>query len=98
VLIRDYEAKRWPIGPSDPIDLIRFAIADMGRSQADLARILGSRSRASEILARKRGLTLDMIRAIAAEWRLPVEALARPYRRDAAPASTKARGRRSASA
>jgi HTH-type transcriptional regulator/antitoxin HigA len=92
VLIRDYEAERWPVGPSDPIDLIRFAIEDMGRSQADLARILGSRSRASEILARKRGLTLDMIRTIAGEWHLPVEALARPYRLDAAPASAKARG------
>ena len=92
VLIRDYEAERWPVGPSDPIDLLRFAIEDMGRSQADLARILGSRSRASEILARKRGLTLDMIRTIAAEWHLPVEALARPYRLDAAPASAKARG------
>src|SRR5215207_10000645 len=89
---RHYEAERWPVGPSDPIDLIRFAIEDMGRSQADLARILGSRSRASEILARKRGLTLDMIRTIAGEWHLPVEALARPYRLDAAPASAKARG------
>ena len=98
VLLRDYEAKRWPVGPSDPVDLVRFAIEDMGRSQADLDRILGSRSRASEILARKRGLTLDMIRAIAAEWHLPVEALARPYRLDAAPAPAKARGRRSASA
>src|SRR5215207_9369806 len=93
VLIRDYEAERWPVGPSDPIDLIRFAIEDMGRSQADLARILGSRSRASEILARKRGLTLDMIRAIAAEWHLPVEALARPYRLDAAPAPANPSGK-----
>src|SRR5215216_961884 len=93
VLIRDYEAKRWPVEPSDPIDLLRFAVEDMGRSQADLGRILGSRSRASEILARRRMLTLDMIRAIAAEWHLPLEVLARPYRLDTAPSRAKAGGR-----
>jgi HTH-type transcriptional regulator/antitoxin HigA len=57
----------------------------MGRSQAELARILGSRSPASEILNRKRALSLDMIQRIAAEWHLPVEILARPYRLDTAP-------------
>jgi HTH-type transcriptional regulator/antitoxin HigA len=95
VLIRDYEANHWPMAPSDPIDLLRFAIEDMGRSQADLARILGSRSRASEVLARKRPLTLDMIRAVAAEWHLPMEALARPYTLAGAPSAATG-GRRGA--
>lgn len=51
----------------------------MGRSRADLAALLGSRSRASEIMARKRPLTLDMIRNISAAWSLPLALLAKPY-------------------
>lgn len=78
-LVADYEDRRFPIPPSDPIEVLHFAIREMNRSQSDLARILGSRSRASEVLSRKRALTLDMIRAISAEWHLPIEALVRPY-------------------
>jgi antitoxin component HigA of HigAB toxin-antitoxin module len=45
----------------DPVDVLRYAIEELGHSQAELADILGSRSRASEVLARRRPLTLDMI-------------------------------------
>jgi HTH-type transcriptional regulator/antitoxin HigA len=85
LLIREYEEKAWAVEPGDPVDVLRFAIEDMGRSQAELAQILGSRSRASEILNRKRALTLDMVHKISREWRIPVEALVRPY--SLAPAS-----------
>lgn len=71
---------------SDPVEILHFAIDEMGRSQAELAELLGSRSRASEILNRKRPLSLEQIRRIAEAWRLPLATLAKPYRleRDAA--------------
>ena len=78
-LIEKYENSQYDIPSADPIDVLRFAIETMGRSQADLARIIGSRPRASEILNRKRRLTLDMIRAISAEWKLPIETLTSAY-------------------
>ena len=79
ILIEVYEAKRYALPVADPVDVLHFAIENLGRSQAQLARILGSRSRASEILGRQRPLTLDMIRAISAAWHLPGEALMQPY-------------------
>jgi HTH-type transcriptional regulator/antitoxin HigA len=51
-----------------------------GRTQSDLAQVLGSASRASEVLRRKRGLTLPMIWALHEQWRIPAEVLVRPYR------------------
>lgn len=79
LLISHYEDQQFPILAADPVELLRFAITDMGRSQAELAELLGSRPRASEIMSRKRALTLDMIRSISAAWKLPFEALAAPY-------------------
>jgi|SRR5262249_37293940 len=79
-LIEKYEDSEYHIPAADPIDVLHFAIDSMGRSQVDLARIVGSRPRASEILHRKRPLTLDMIRAISAEWKLPIETLTSAYK------------------
>ena len=62
----------------DPIDVLHFAIESMGKTQTDLAKLIG-RNRASEILNRVRPLTLDMIRAISREWNIPVESLTAPY-------------------
>jgi HTH-type transcriptional regulator/antitoxin HigA len=78
-LIEKYEDNHYDIRTADPIEVLRFAIENMGRLQTDLARIIGSRARASEILNRKRRLTLDMIRAISVEWKLPIETLAGAY-------------------
>lgn len=78
-LIEKYEDAEYDIPAADPIEVLHFAIDSMGRTQADLARIVGSRARASEILNRKRRLTLEMIRAISAEWKLPVETLTSRY-------------------
>lgn len=85
-LIAAYEDKHHPIEPADPVEILYFAIQDMGRSQSELAALLGSRARASEILKRKRHLSLAQIRAISEAWRLPIALLAAPYRleRDAA--------------
>ncbi len=79
VLIENYEDSHHGMPAADPIAVLHFAIDSMGRSQADLARIIGSRARASEILNRKRRLTLDMIRAISTEWKLPIETLTGAY-------------------
>jgi HTH-type transcriptional regulator / antitoxin HigA len=78
-VIKDYEDRTVKIPASDPVDILHFAIESMGRTQSELAEIVGSRSRASEILNRKRRLTLDMIRAISAAWHLPVATLTDAY-------------------
>jgi HTH-type transcriptional regulator / antitoxin HigA len=81
-LVEAYENEHHPVAPADPVEMLHFAIEDMGRSQAELAQLLGSRARASEILNRKRHLTLAQIRLISEAWRLPIEVLAAPYRLD----------------
>src|SRR5271169_5105822 len=78
-LIEKFENTNFPVPDVDPIEVLRFAIESMGKSQSDLARILGSSSRASEILNRRRKLTLDMIRKINAEWKIPIDALTDEY-------------------
>ena len=79
-LVVAYEEKRWPIEPLDPIETI-FGHMDLtDRTQADLAKLLGSRSRASEILNRKRALTVEMIHKLQSEWGIPAELLIRPYK------------------
>jgi len=82
-LVDMYEAKRWPIDAAtkdDPIDVLRFAIDELGHTQAELAELLGSRSRASEVLSRHRALTVEMIRRISEGWKIPAELLVRPYK------------------
>ena len=78
-----YEAKRWPIETAkrfDPIDVLNYAIDELGHTQAELAELLKSRSRASEILSRRRPLTVDMIHKINKAWKIPADLLVRPYR------------------
>jgi HTH-type transcriptional regulator/antitoxin HigA len=82
-LVEVYEAKRWPIEINesfDPIDVLNYAIEELGHTQAELAELLGSRSRASEILSRRRALTVDMIHKISETWKIPADFLVRPYR------------------
>ena len=82
-LVEIYEANRWPIeieGSFDPIDVLHYAIDELGHTQAELAELLGSRSRASEILGRRRALTVEMIHAISEAWKIPADLLVRPYK------------------
>ena len=84
-LVETYEAKRWPIevGESfDPVDVLAYAIEELGHTQAELADLLESRSRASEILSRRRALTVEMIHKISDAWKIPAELLVRPYKID----------------
>jgi HTH-type transcriptional regulator / antitoxin HigA len=83
-LIEAYERKHWPIDLADAVDVLRYRMATGGYTQADLALLLGSRSRASEVLRGKRELTLPMIRKIAAAWSIPADALIGPHERQAA--------------
>ena len=78
-VIEAYEAKHWPIEPADPVDAIRYRMETAGYTQADLASLLGSRSRASEIMNRKRALTIPMAHRLHREWNIPAETLIRPY-------------------
>ena len=82
-LVETYEERRWPIKSRrrfDPVDLLHYAIKELGHTQAELADILGSRSRASEVLARRRSLTVEMIQKINANWKIPADLLVQPYR------------------
>jgi HTH-type transcriptional regulator / antitoxin HigA len=81
-LVELYEAKRWPVDTAesfDPIDVLRYAMEELGHTQAELGELLGSRSRASEILSRRRPLTVEMIHKISEAWKIPAELLVRPY-------------------
>jgi HTH-type transcriptional regulator/antitoxin HigA len=79
-LIAAYEARRWPIGETDPIALLSHVMEMTGRTQNDLAGLIGSRPRASEIMNRKRHLTLAQVRKISREWGVPADALITPYK------------------
>ncbi len=74
-LVERFEAVHYPIPPADPVGVVRFVMEQNDHSQADLATLLGSRSRASEFLNGKRELSLDQIRRLSREWRIPAGAL-----------------------
>ncbi|HET8803158.1 MAG TPA: helix-turn-helix domain-containing protein [Aequorivita sp.] len=79
ILIEKYEDENYPIGMPDPIEAIKFRMEQMNMSQKDLAAIMGFTSRVSEILNRKRKLTLGMIRKLSAKLDIPTEVLAQEY-------------------
>jgi len=78
-LIEAYEAKQHPIPAPDPIAAILFMIEQKGLTRRDLAPAIGSRSSVSEILNRRRPLTLPMVRALSALLDIPVDVLVQPY-------------------
>lgn len=77
-LVEAYEQHRWSIDPPDPIDAIRIRMAERGLSRRDLEGILGSSGRVSEILNRKRSLTVEMMRRLHVELGIPAESFMRP--------------------
>jgi HTH-type transcriptional regulator/antitoxin HigA len=80
-LVEAYEAKHWRIDPPDPIEAIKLRMRQRELSRRDLEKVLGSKSRVSEVLNRKRPLTLEMIRRLHSLWRIPAESLIRPTAR-----------------
>jgi HTH-type transcriptional regulator/antitoxin HigA len=79
ILIDQYENENLPIGLPDPIEAIKFRMEQMGYNQNDLANIVGLKSRASEILNRKRKLSLEMIRKIHEVLHIPTDVLIQTY-------------------
>jgi HTH-type transcriptional regulator/antitoxin HigA len=79
ILIEKYEDQHYPIGMPDPIEAIKFRMEQMGMKQKDLAEVVGFTSRVSEILNRKRKLTLNMIRKLSSTLQIPTEVLVQDY-------------------
>lgn len=79
LLIEKYEQEKYPIDMPDPIEAIKFRMEQMGYTQNDLAKIIGLKSRASEILNRKRPLTLEMIRNLHEKMNIPTQVLIQAY-------------------
>lgn len=88
-LIRDYEDKHWRIEAPDPLTAINAAMEDRGHTRDELAAILGSSSRVSEILNRKRRLTVEMIHRLSREWHIPADVLVAPYELTPPPSLTR---------
>ena len=77
-LVDVYEREHFPVESPDPIDAIMFRMEQMGLERKDLEPFLGSRARVSEILNRRRGLSLAMIRSLHKNLDIPLEALIGP--------------------
>ena len=78
-LVEAYEAEHYPIPAPDPIDMIEFVMDQRGLSKSDLIPYLGSRAKVSEILNRRRPLSLEMIRKLHSGLGLPADILVQPY-------------------
>jgi len=74
-LVDAYESRLVSVPPGEPHEVLKYAIDEMGRSEQHLAEIFGSRLLASQTLSGERPMTLEMIRAVVAAWRIPAELL-----------------------
>ncbi|MFC7332518.1 helix-turn-helix domain-containing protein [Rhodocista pekingensis] len=78
ILVEQYEREAFPIDPPSALDAIRFRMEQAGYEQRDLAKVLGSRSRASEIVHGSiQRLSLTQIRRLHQAWKIPADALIR---------------------
>ncbi len=82
LLIEGYEAEHFPMPQPDPVDAILFRMDQMGLSRTDLQQFIPSKSKVSEVLSRKRPLSLPMIHALHDGLRIPAEVLIRPAERN----------------
>ena len=74
-LVEDYEQRRHPICPPDPVEAIRFRLDQLGLDRKALEPAIGSRARVSEVLSRRRRLTLEMIRRLRDQLGIPADVL-----------------------
>lgn len=79
ILLEKYENEHFPIELPDPIEAIKFRMEQLNFTQNDLAEVIGLKSRASEILNKKRKLSLDMIRKLTEKLHIPSEVLIQAY-------------------
>lgn len=75
LLVEKYEETHWQIAAPDPIEAIKYRMEEMGLKQKDLVPIIGSKSKVSEVLNRKIGLSLTMISNLSAQLHIPLEVL-----------------------
>ena len=80
-LIEAYEDKHYPMDPPDPIEAIQFRMEQQGLTRKDLEPMIGTRNRIAEVLNRKRGLSIEMIRSLHDKLGISAEVLIRPTRR-----------------
>jgi HTH-type transcriptional regulator/antitoxin HigA len=78
-LVEAYEDRHWPIEPPDPVSAIKHMLELRGLTRAALVSIFGTRARVSEILNRKRHLTLPMIWRLVQNLGIPADVLVKPY-------------------
>ncbi|NGO53234.1 helix-turn-helix domain-containing protein [Allomesorhizobium camelthorni] len=83
-LIEAYETRMHPIDPPDPIEAILFRMEQQGLTRKDLEPLIGTRARVAEVLNRKRGLSIEMIRRLNEELGISADVLIRPSREDKA--------------
>ncbi len=79
-LIDAYEAKRHALDAPDPVEAIKFRMEQQGLTRRDLEGVIGTRTRIAEVLNRRRGLSIDMIRRLHDRLGIPAEVLIRPSR------------------
>jgi HTH-type transcriptional regulator/antitoxin HigA len=82
-LIDAYEAERYPMDPPEPIEAIKFRMEQRGLTRRDLEAIIGTRTRIAEVLSRKRGLSIAMIRRLHEHLGISADVLIRPSRKNA---------------
>jgi HTH-type transcriptional regulator/antitoxin HigA len=80
-LIDAYEAEHFPLDPPDPIEAIKFRMEQQNLTRRDLEEIIGSRTRIAEVLNRKRGLSIGMIRRLHEQLGISADVLIRPSRK-----------------
>lgn len=83
-LIDAYETEHYPMDPPDPVEAIKFRMEQQGLSRKDLEPLIGTRTRVAEVLNRKRGLSLRMIRRLHDQLGISAEVLILPPRKDKA--------------
>ncbi|MBV6439661.1 MAG: hypothetical protein EPGJADBJ_01308 [Saprospiraceae bacterium] len=79
LLIENYENQHYPIEAPDPIEAIKIRLEEMNLRQADLVGVIGGKSRVSEVLNRKRKLSVEMIRKLSVKLKLPAALLVQDY-------------------
>lgn len=83
-LIDAYETEHYPMDPPDPVEAIKFRMEQRGLTRRDLEEIVGTRTRIAEVLNRKRGLSIAMIRRLHERLGISADVLIRPSRKSAA--------------
>ena len=79
LLVEHYEKEHYPVAPPNPIEAILFRLEQLGKDTNELGKLLGARSRQSELLSGKRKLSLQMIRKLHAVLHIPAESLITAY-------------------